>query len=254
MRTPVIAGNWKMYKTIGEAVGFTGELKSKTLPSGCLVVVCPSFMALPAVSAAARGSVIELGAQNMHHASEGAYTGEISPDMLKDAGCSYVILGHSERRQFFGETDSGVNAKVFAALNRGLIPIVCVGESLSERESGNTEKVVEGQVRASLAGMGPRQAEDILVAYEPVWAIGTGKTASASDAQKVNGFIRGLLEEMFGPEAAQKIRILYGGSVKPDNTAGLMRQPDIDGALVGGASLDVESFAAIIHAAAKCGD
>ena len=243
-----------MFKNIDEAVGFTGELKSKTQPSGCLVVVCPPFTALSAVSAAAKGSTIALGAQNMYHASEGAYTGEISPGMLKDAGCLYVILGHSERRQFFGETDSGVNAKVFASLNSGLIPIVCVGESLSERESGNTEKVVESQVRGSLAGLDPRQAEGILVAYEPVWAIGTGKTASASDAQQVNGFIRGLLEEMFGPEASQKIRILYGGSVKPGNTAGLMQQPDIDGALVGGASLDVESFAAIIHAAAEVAD
>ncbi|MCL5057408.1 MAG: triose-phosphate isomerase [Actinobacteria bacterium] len=250
MRTPVIAGNWKMYKNIGEAVGFTGELKAKKLPSGCLVVVCPPYTALSAVSGIAKGSGIALGAQNMHHESEGAYTGEVSPDMLKDSGCLYVILGHSERRQFFGETDHGVNAKLSAALGRGLIPIVCVGESLSERESGNTEKVVESQVRGSLAGLDPRQAEGILVAYEPVWAIGTGKTASAADAQQVNGFIRGLLEEMFGREAAQKVRILYGGSVKPDNTAGLMQQPDIDGALVGGASLDVESFAAIIHAAA----
>jgi triosephosphate isomerase len=186
----------------------------------------------------------------MHQESEGAYTGEISPDMLIDVGCLYVILGHSERRQYFGETDREVNVKVFAALNKGLIPIVCVGESLSERESGHTEQVVAGQVRGSLAGLDPLVAPKILVAYEPVWAIGTGRTASAADAQQVNGFIRGLLEEMFGPEAARRIRILYGGSVKPDNAAGLMRQPDIDGALVGGASLDADSFAGIIRAAA----
>lgn len=240
-----------MYKGIGEAVNFAVDLKSGELPSGCQVIICPPFTALAAVSQITAGSPIGLGAQNMHQEKEGAYTGEISPDMLKDAGCQYVILGHSERRQFFGETSQGVNAKVFAALANGLIPIVCVGESLSEREAGNTEKVVAGQVKESLAGIDPRQAQKILVAYEPVWAIGTGKTASASDAQQVNGLIRALLEEMFGREASQAVRILYGGSVKPDNTAGLMQQPDIDGALVGGASLKAESFAAIIKAAVE---
>lgn len=248
MRTPVIAGNWKMYKNIGEAVRFAEDLKAGFLPEGCLTVICPAFTALSAVSEVLKGTVIGLGAQNMYHEKEGAFTGEISPDMLKDAGCGYVILGHSERRQYFGETDGRVNSKVFSALEYGLIPIVCVGETLSEREAGDTEKVVGTQVRGSLAGLNSQQAEKTLVAYEPVWAIGTGKTASASDAQQVNGFIRGILEDMFGPEAAQKIRILYGGSVKPDNTAGLMAQPDIDGALVGGASLDVKSFTAIIKA------
>ncbi|MHB8158333.1 MAG: triose-phosphate isomerase [Desulfocucumaceae bacterium] len=249
MRTPVIAGNWKMYKSIGDAVHFAEELKARNLAGGCEVVVCPPFTALSAVSGVLAGSQVALGAQNMYYEKEGAFTGEISPFMLKDAGCRYVILGHSERRQFFGETDGGVSSKVFAALENNLTPIVCVGESLADRESGSTEKVVEAQIRGSLSGLSPQQAGRLLVAYEPVWAIGTGRTASAADAQQVIGFIRGLLEELFGRETSQKVCILYGGSVKPDNTAGLMLQPDIDGALIGGASLDVNSFFSIIEAA-----
>ncbi|MFZ5647873.1 MAG: triose-phosphate isomerase [Bacillota bacterium] len=251
MRTPIIAGNWKMYKTIGEAVRFAGDLKAREIPGGCRVVICPPFTALSAVSTALEGSPVELGAQNMYHKDEGAFTGEVSPIMLKDAGCGYVILGHSERRQYFGETDREVSAKAASALAHGLAPIVCVGEVLSEREAGETEKVVEAQVRGSLAGLAAEQADSIVIAYEPVWAIGTGRTASDSDAQQVNRFIRDLLGEILGADAARKIRILYGGSVKPDNAAGLMAQPDIDGALVGGASLDVKSFAAIIEAAVK---
>lgn len=239
-----------MYKTIGEAVSFAEELKEFQIPSRCRAVICPPFTALSAVSAVLKGSPVELGAQNMFHRDEGAFTGEVSPLMLKDAGCGYVILGHSERRQFFGETDRGVSGKAASALAHGLTPIVCVGESLSEREAGETNKVVEAQVRGSLEGLMAEQAGAIIMAYEPVWAIGTGRTASESDAQQVNGFIRKLLAEMFGPDAALKIRILYGGSVKPDNAAGLMAQPDIDGALVGGASLDVRSFTDIIKAAA----
>ncbi|MFZ5597158.1 MAG: triose-phosphate isomerase [Bacillota bacterium] len=250
MRKPFIAGNWKMFKTVGEAVSFAEGLKAAELPRDCRVLICPPFTALYPVSRVLEGSGIELGAQNMHPSKEGAFTGEVSPVMLKEAGCRYVILGHSERRQYFGETDKIVNEKVLSALENGLLPIVCVGEVLSQREAGRTEKVVEGQIRGSLAGIGAEQAKEITVAYEPVWAIGTGRTASAEDAQQVNGLIRGLLGEMFGREAAGQISILYGGSVKPDNTAGLMGQPDIDGALVGGASLDIKSFTAIIHAAA----
>lgn len=239
-----------MYKTIGEAVSFAEDLKACEIPARCRVVVCPPFTALSAVSAVLAGCPVELGAQNMYHMDEGAFTGEVSPLMLKEAGCGYVILGHSERRQFFGETDREVSSKVASALAHGLTPIVCVGEVLSEREAVDTEKVVEAQLRGSLSGLAADKAGSIIIAYEPVWAIGTGRTASDSDAQQVNRFIRELLAGMFGHDASQNIRILYGGSVKPDNAAGLMAQPDIDGALVGGASLDVRSFAAIVRAAA----
>lgn len=251
MRIPVIAGNWKMYKTAGQAIQFAEELKAADIPGGCRVVICPPFTALQAVSGVLEGSPVGLGAQNMHHREEGAFTGEVSPIMLKDAGCRYVILGHSERRQFFGETDPGVNLKVLSALEHQLIPIVCVGEMLEEREAGLTGEVVAGQVAGSLADLAAAQAERLIIAYEPVWAIGTGRTASAGDAQQVNLFIRELLAEKFGREAAQKVPILYGGSVKPDNAEELMARPDIDGALVGGASLDVGSFTAIIRAAVK---
>ena len=240
-----------MYKGIGESLLFAEELIRLEIPDNCQVVVCPPFTALHAVSGVLRGSPVAMGAQNMHHREEGAYTGEISPLMLKDAGCRYVILGHSERRQYFGETDRGVKEKVASALERDICPIVCVGEILAEREAGDTQKVVEAQVKGSLAGLTSGQAEEIIIAYEPVWAIGTGRTASASDAQQVNSFIRKILDSMFGRGTAEKIRILYGGSVKPDNAAGLMEQPDIDGALVGGASLDVKNFAAIVEASVK---
>ncbi len=249
MRVPVIAGNWKMYKTAGQAVQFAEELKAAGIPGGCRVVICPPFTSLPAVYRALEGSPVGLGAQNMHHREEGAFTGEISPLMLRDAGCGYVILGHSERRQFFGETDRDVNLKVLAALGHQLVPIVCVGEMLEEREAGLTEEVVGRQVAGSLADLTAAQAERLIIAYEPVWAIGTGRTASAGDAQQVNLFIRDLLAERFGREAAQKVPVLYGGSVKPGNAEELMSRPDIDGALVGGASLDVGSFTAIIKAA-----
>lgn len=249
MREPVVAGNWKMYKTAAQAVRFAEELKAAGIPGGRRVVVCPPFTALMAVSGVLKDSPVSLGAQNMYQLGEGAFTGEISPLMLRDAGCSYVILGHSERRQHFGESDRGVSLKVAAALGHRLIPIVCVGELLEEREAGRTEEVVARQVAGSLADLGPGQAESIIMAYEPVWAIGTGRTASAADAQQVNGFIRDLLARKFGRDAAQKAPILYGGSVKPENTAELMAMPDIDGALVGGASLDVGSFTAIIRAA-----
>lgn len=249
-RRTLIAGNWKMYKTVSEAVDFVGKLKEKVAGGGLVeVAVCPPFTALAAVSNALAGSNIALGAQDMHWEEKGAYTGEISPLMLRDVGCRYVILGHSERRQYFGESDEMVNRKVHAACRNGLVPIVCVGETLEQREAGSTEEVVRTQVEGSLAGLSPQQAAGLVVAYEPVWAIGTGRTASAVDAQAVNLFIRGVLAEMFGEEPARSVRILYGGSVKPENAAELLAQPDIDGALVGGASLDVDGFAAIVAAA-----
>jgi len=249
MGTPIIAGNWKMYKTIGDAVNFVHELAGRVSGvQGVEMVVCPPFTALAAVAGKLREmrTNIALGAQNMYWENEGAYTGEVAPGMLKEIGCRYVILGHSERRQYFGETDDIVNRKVQAALAHELIPIVCVGERLEERESGTTEAVVRRQLVASLVGLTAQQMARLVVAYEPVWAIGTGRTASAADAQQVNQFIRFLLRDLFGETTATSVRIQYGGSVKPGNTAELMAQPDIDGALVGGASLEVDSFTDII--------
>lgn len=248
-RTPLIAGNWKMFKTIPEAVSFVSELKSSlTGLSGVEVAVCPPFTALAPVVETLRGSDIAVGAQDVYWEEKGAFTGEISPTMLKNAGCRYVIIGHSERRQLFGETDGKVNKKVKAVLAHGLMPIMCVGESLNEREAGITEKVVQRQTEGGLSGLTPEQVAGMVIAYEPVWAIGTGKTASDHDAQEVIGFIRRLVYDLYGFGAAEKVRIQYGGSVKPGNAVGLMAQPDIDGALVGGASLEVESFAGIIKA------
>ncbi|MGB9804680.1 triose-phosphate isomerase [Desulfofundulus sp.] len=252
MRVPFLAGNWKMYKTVAEAVEFVRSLKGALAGvQGVEVAVCPPFTALHAVARELEDSNIVLGAQNMYWEEEGAYTGEISPVMLKETGCRYVILGHSERRQYFGERDEDVNAKVKAALKHGLVPIVCVGERLEEREAGDTEKIVGTQVRRSLAGLSGTELARLVVAYEPVWAIGTGRTASPEDAQEVNAFIRRVLAGMGGEEAARQVRIQYGGSVKPENAADLLGQPDIDGALVGGASLKVESFAAIVRAALR---
>lgn len=247
MRKPIIAGNWKMYKKVDEAIALVSELSDLVADvKDVEVVVCPTFTALDAVIEALQGSDIAVGAQNMHWQEEGAFTGEISPVMLKDLGCKYVILGHSERRQYFGETDEGVNKKITAAFSHGLIPIVCVGETLEQRESGVTEQVVRKQTEGALAGYDADTVARLVIAYEPVWAIGTGKTASDDDAQQVCGYIRRVVTEMFNQETAEKVRIQYGGSVKPDNIAGLMARPDIDGALVGGASLDARSFAGIV--------
>ncbi|NPV73131.1 MAG: triose-phosphate isomerase [Pelotomaculum sp.] len=249
-RKPFIAGNWKMFKTVPEAVAFAQELKTAVAGvDGVEIAVCPPFTALVPVAEALRGTGIAVGAQDVHWEESGAFTGEVSPLMLKDAGCSYVIIGHSERRQLFGETDEKVNRKVRAALAHGLTPIMCVGETLEEREAGVTEEVVRRQAESGLAGLTPEQAGGLVIAYEPVWAIGTGKTASEQDAQQVIGFIRGLVRDLYGAGAAGAMRIQYGGSVKPENAAGLMAQPDIDGALVGGASLEVKSFVEIIKAA-----
>lgn len=247
MRKPIMAGNWKMNKTVEEAILLVSELGMLVDEvTDTEVVVCPPFIALDAVIEAGVGSKISFGAQNMYWEEEGAFTGEVSPAMLQDMGCSYVIIGHSERREYFGETDESVSKKLWAALRFDLIPIVCVGEKLEDREKGTTEEVIRKQVEAGLSGLDKEQAAGLVVAYEPVWAIGTGKTASDEDAQKVIGFIRQVLTGMYGKDAADRVRILYGGSVKPENISGLMQQPDIDGALVGGASLDAKVFASIV--------
>ena len=245
MRRLLIAGNWKMHKTIPEALDLVRELKELVRNVNDRdILVCPPFTALYPVSRELEGSNIVLGGQNMYFEEQGAFTGEISPLMLKDAGCSYVILGHSERRHIFGETDELVNKKVLSAINHGLIPILCVGELLEERESGKTQEVVEKQVREGLKGVDGDN--EFVIAYEPVWAIGTGKTATPELAEEVHLFIRRVLSDMFGSEKANSVRILYGGSVKPENAAGLLNMENIDGALVGGASLKAESFAKIV--------
>jgi len=246
MRIPVIAGNWKLFKTIAESVALVQELKPLVANSqGVEIVVAPVFTALSRVSDAIGNSNIRLAAQDCYWEEEGAFTGEVAPKLLKDAGCSHVIIGHSERRQYFGETDLTVNKKTKAAIAAGLTAIVCVGESLAERESDRTFLVIETQVQGCLAGLVAEAFTQIVIAYEPVWAIGTGKTASDAQAQEVHAFIRQLIARTFNQPVADAVRILYGGSVKPDNVKGLMTQPDIDGALVGGASLKAESFAAI---------
>lgn len=247
MRKPIIAGNWKMHKTVSESVDFVRELCEHVSQAAAEVVVCPNFTALYPVSEAVCGTCIRVGAQNMHWEKQGAFTGEISPAMLRDAGCEYVIIGHSERRQYFGETDAAVNKKVKAAFGYGLIPIMCVGETLAERETGITEQVVGTQVRAGLAGLPPQDVTAMVIAYEPVWAIGTGRTASADDANDVCAFIRCTVADLFGQACAEHIRIQYGGSVKPDNIQELMAKPDIDGALVGGASLDKAAFIKLVN-------
>ena len=247
-RKPVIAGNWKMFKTTGEAVALIQELTP--LVAGVTdreIVVCPPFTALSAVDLALAGANIKLGAQNVHWEQQGAFTGEVSATMLKDAGCEYVLIGHSERRQYFAETDENVNRRLKAALAAELTPIVCIGESLSEREAGITSSVVSRQLKLGLVGLTPEEAKNIIIAYEPVWAIGTGRTATAEDANAVCSFIRLTLTGMFGPSAADSIRIQYGGSVKPDNVDELMGTSDIDGALVGGASLKAADFARIVN-------
>ena len=248
MRTPVIAGSWKLFKTIGEATALVNELKTLVAKTEDVeIVVAPVFTALSRVSEAASGSNIHVAAQNCFWEEEGAFTGEVAPKLLKDAGCSHVIIGHSERRQYFGETDSTVNKKTKAVIAAGLTAIVCVGETLAERESEKTFSVIETQIQSGLEGLLPEVVARVIIAYEPVWAIGTGKTASDEQAQEVHLFIRNLVARLFGKSTAVAVRILYGGSVKPDNVRGLMAQADIDGALVGGASLKADSFAAIVN-------
>lgn len=249
MRKPVIAGNWKMYKLLGEAVDTALALKPLVANANhCEVVIAPVFTALKTVADRLEGSNIKIAAQDCSTETKfGAHTGEVSADMLKDIGCSYVIIGHSERRQFYGETDEIVNKKTKATLAAGLTAIVCVGEVLAEREDGQAENVVETQLASGLDGLTVADVERIIIAYEPVWAIGTGKTATPKQAQEMHGFVRQKLAETHGEEVADKTRILYGGSVKPENIAELMSQTDVDGALVGGGSLEAESFAKIVN-------
>jgi triosephosphate isomerase len=251
IRKKLIAGNWKMNKTSAEAAELAREIVLAVANRPDVdVVICPPFTALESVAKVVEGSAIKLGAQNMHHEASGAFTGEISAPMLRAFFATHVILGHSERRTLFGETDGFINKKVLAALKNQLRPILCVGETLAEREAGSTLKVVQTQLEACLEGVSKELATNVIIAYEPVWAIGTGKNATADQAQEVHAFIRGLLTKIFGDQPAGRIRILYGGSMKPANAAELLAQKDIDGGLIGGASLEVRSFVELINAAA----
>jgi triosephosphate isomerase len=249
MRKPVIAGNWKMFKTIGESVSTVLDLKPLVSNSNhCEIVVAPTFTSLRSVADRLEGGNIQVAAQDIAaELQQGANTGEISGDLLRDAGCTLTIVGHSERRQYYGETDSSVNRKARAALHFGLRPIICVGELLSERDADEAENVVGRQIRGALAELTPESLLRIIVAYEPVWAIGTGRTATPEQAQEMHAFIRRVIADLFGVDSAGGLRILYGGSVKPENIASLMTESDIDGALVGGASLDAASFAQIVN-------
>ena len=247
MRKPIIAGNWKMNKTAKEAVELINELKPLVAKSKPEVVVCVPYTDLWAVAEAIKGSKIKLGAENVAWADTGAFTGEISADMLKEIGVEYVIIGHSERRQYFGETDESVNARLVQALKKDLKPIVCVGETLVEREKNRTKKVLKKQVLEGFKGLNAEDFENIVIAYEPVWAIGTGKTATAEDANKTIGFIRSLVKKTWGNEVAKSLRIQYGGSMKPSNAKELMSMRNIDGGLIGGAALKAEDFAGIVN-------
>jgi triosephosphate isomerase len=249
MRKPIIAGNWKMYKTIGEAVDTALALKPLVANANhCEVVLAPVFTAIKTVADRLEGSNVKVGGQNCStEIEEGAHTGEVAAFMLRDAGARYVIAGHSERRQLYAESDSMVNKKTMAGISAGLTVILCVGESLAQRDQGTAQNVVSSQLRGGLSGLTASDLDRIIVAYEPVWAIGTGRTATPEQAQEMHAFIRRVFAEGQSGEAAQALRILYGGSVKPDNIAGLMAQQDIDGALVGGASLKAESFAQIVN-------
>jgi triosephosphate isomerase len=246
MRRSLIAGNWKMYKTVAEAKALADQAR-RSCSGDPEVLVCPPFTALLAVGETLRGGPVFLGAQDMHWEDEGAFTGEVSPRMLRDVGCTHVILGHSERRQLFAETDENVARKAQAAFRHGLTPIVCVGETLAERDANRTMEVVERQTERALRALTPDQTAALVIAYEPVWAIGTGRNATPEQAQEVHAFIRRLVSRSHGEAPAAALRVLYGGSVKPDNAGALMAQADVDGALVGGASLQAASFLKIVH-------
>jgi triosephosphate isomerase (TIM) len=247
MRIPFIAGNWKMYKTVQEAVVFVKELRSLVKDvADVVIVVAPPFLAVHAVAEAARNTNVGVAAQDLFWEREGAFTGEVSGPMIEEAGAEYVIIGHSERRCLFGETDATVNRKVTAALASGLTPIVCIGETLEQREANETFDVLDRQIKDGLDGVTGDQVGDLVVAYEPVWAIGTGRNATAAQAGEAHAHIRQRLKQWFGGEAADHCRVIYGGSVKPDNIRELIAEPDVDGALVGGASLDVKSFADLV--------
>ena len=249
MRKKIIAGNWKMNKTPAEGAALAAEIR-KVIPAGCKVevVICPPYTALAGAAEAINGSDIRLGAQNCWHLPQGAYTGEISVDMLRSMFCKYVIVGHSERRQYLRETDADINAKAKAILAGGLRPIICVGETLDERETGKTMDVIGAQVRGCLEGITAAQMKEVVIAYEPVWAIGTGKTASSAQAQEVHAFIRAQMAALYDDATAQGVRIQYGGSMKPGNAKELLSMPDIDGGLIGGAALEAKSFADIVLA------
>lgn len=248
-RKPIIAGNWKMFKTVKEALAFAEEVKGKAEVDGVESVVVAPFTNLPALVEAFKGTNIKVGAQNLHFADNGAYTGEISGVFLKDLGVEYVIIGHSERREYFAETDEIVNKKVAAAFRNGLTPILCVGEKLEEREANQTKEVVKVQTVAALNGLTAEQAAQVVIAYEPIWAIGTGKSSTADDANEVIAFIRSVVRDQFGAAVADAVRIQYGGSVKPNNVREYLSASDIDGALVGGASLEPASFIQLVEGA-----
>lgn len=247
MRKPIIAGNWKMNKTVAEGLDLINGIKAQDLDSQVEALVCVPFTLLTEAKKALKGTDIKLGAQNMYFEESGAYTGEISPAMLEEIGVDYVILGHSERRQIFGETNEIVNKKIQAALRHGIKPILCVGESLEEREAGREVEVVTGQLEESLKGIGAEDMEKLVIAYEPIWAIGTGKTASSDDANKMLGDIREKLSSLYGQDVKDRVRLQYGGSVKPATIKELMDKPEVDGALVGGASLKVDDFTKLIN-------
>jgi triosephosphate isomerase len=247
MRTPLIAGNWKMFKTVQEAVLFVTELESAVRDITSVdIVVAPPFTAVYAVAAAARGTNIKVAAQDVYWEREGAFTGQVAPGMLVEAGATFVIVGHSERRRLFGETDASVYRKTMAAIGAGLTPIVCIGETLEEREREETLAVLDRQLKDGLGGSTAEQVAALVIAYEPVWAIGTGRNATAAQAGEAHTHIRKRLRQWFGGDAADRCRVLYGGSVKPDNIQSLIAEPDVDGALVGGASLAVKSFADLV--------
>lgn len=247
MRKPIIAGNWKMNKTPDEARALVAALSLAVADARCEVVVCVPFVCLHAAVEAARGTNISVGAQNMHDKASGAYTGEISAQMLRATGATHVILGHSERRQYFGETDESVNRKTLAAVSAGLTPIVCVGETRAQREAGYTNALVAYQTKVALCGLTEAQARGVVIAYEPVWAIGTGLTATDNEANETIGVIRAALCDVYGHETAEAIRIQYGGSMNPKNAHGLMGKPEIDGGLIGGASLSADDFSSVVH-------
>ncbi|MBQ1770993.1 MAG: triose-phosphate isomerase [Clostridia bacterium] len=247
MRKPIIAGNWKMNMTPSQAKDLVKDLIPLVKDAKCEVVICPPYIDLPVVSELIKGTNIKLGAQNVHWADKGAFTGEIAADMLKEYGVEYVIIGHSERRQYFGETDETVNKRSKKALEAGLKPIICVGETLEQRESGVTNDIVTAQVNGGLAGFSTEELLNCVIAYEPIWAIGTGKTATKEDANETIGVIRNAICALFGEDAASKIRIQYGGSMKPSNATDLMSMPEIDGGLIGGASLKAADFAGVVN-------
>lgn len=247
MRNPIIAGNWKMHKTIAEAKAFISEIQGEIKGTDVEVILCAPFTLLRDMKLASEGTNIKLGAQNMHFEEKGAYTGEVSVLHLKEIGIDYVIIGHSERRQYFGETDESVNRKLLKAIEHGIRPILCVGETLEEREAGNTKDKVKLQVEKAFAGVPGESAADVVVAYEPIWAIGTGRSATSSDANEVIEYIRSIVEDLYSSEVSEKVRIQYGGSVNPDNVEQIMNEADIDGALVGGASLESSSFMELVN-------